>query len=253
MRRLSLAMALGVSACLDPPPYVLSEDDVRIYAEHRCRASAECCDADVVVEECATALTREILGYEDLTDATLTYSESCMSALVAWSPAIDCGTAVEIEGPGCALALGDRALGEPCTVQGDFVLHVTDCRAGLQCMAGRCVDDPFFVTQRAREGERCDPFTWCETGLFCNGDGTCQLFAEPGSPCTQHNACGPLAEYYCHGFMEEAGECVRKAQAGEPCDPREPAACVLPCDDDGCHPLTCTEGLCSPLGPAVCE
>jgi hypothetical protein len=253
MKRALLIVSFGASACHDPPPYELSEADVRIFAENRCRASADCCNTDTDIADCSDTLTKDILDYQALTDAALTFSEGCIADVLAWSSEIDCGSATELEDPGCRLAHGDRAMGEPCITFGDLGFFGTDCSDGLQCMVGRCVDDPFLVTQRAQEGEQCDPYISCETDLFCDSQGICRLRAEPGAPCSDRNECGPNTEYYCRGFMVGEGECVPKSGLGELCDPVE-LACEFACNAAGeCQLLECTDGMCSPRGPAVCE
>lgn len=251
MKRLFLLYLLGGAACNDAVPYELSADDVRVFAENRCRATADCCQT-ATVADCTSALTSKILDYQTLTTANLTFSENCLSAVVEWSPKIDCGTEVDLGGPGCVLARGDRELGDPCIAVGDLGFFITDCADGLQCLLGRCVDDPFWVTQRAQEGESCDPYTWCEVGLFCSDAGICQVLAEPGMRCSQRGECGPIQDFYCRAYSSGNGECVPKASLGESCEPAD-SACELDCNTKDCEQLICTKGVCALPGPAVCD
>jgi hypothetical protein len=253
MNKLRLAVTVFICACQEPPPYELQEAEIREFAEHRCQASTACCDMSVDAESCTVELVDSMSSYHTLTDATLTFSRSCMDALQRWAPEIDCGTAADLEAPGCQIAHGDRARGEACIEFGDLGFFGTDCDVDLQCLAGRCVDDPFFVTQRAQEDERCDPYTLCETDLYCSSDGTCRRRSAPGDSCSEANQCGPAADYYCRGLVNGAGECVPKSQLGEPCDPAE-LACAFACDSEGsCQLLDCIEGSCAARGPVVCE
>jgi hypothetical protein len=256
MRHILQALPIfALMACghQEPARYVLTEEDARAFAEHRCRASIACCGAASDAAACVDALTEKMMGYGDLTDAKLTYSQGCMRAVVAWAPQIDCRSAAELDAPGCRLAHGDRSRGEACIAFGDVGFFGTDCGTSLQCLAGHCVDDPFIATQRAREGERCNAYTRCDLELFCDVSGICRKRAEPGEPCSEPNECGAVADYYCRGFATGAGECVPKSGLGEPCDPLE-LACAFACNPDGaCELLDCIGGVCSPRGPAVCD
>lgn len=247
----ALAALFLVSACRTESPYALDEEDVHRYATARCAAVLECCGAPAE-PDCAESLADMILDAESLLGVELSFSETCMTDLVAYSQSIGCDRDAT-GSPECRLAVGGGDYGEECEEFDDgLAFYITTCRDGLQCHAGRCVDQIFDNTQPAQLGENCSPFTLCDQNLYCDPNSKCSEAIRAGEECTEQQVCE--RGHYCHGYLEGRGSCEENLGLGDECDPKYEDACGYDFDVDGSLRLThCAEGACSFFGSPVCE
>jgi hypothetical protein len=172
-----LALPLLLGACAE---YRISEDQAHAYAKARCSASLSCCEYPAEPHsECVAERVERILGYEDIADGTLEFSEACMESVLDWSASgIQCQSADNLQAPNCRLAHGTLALGAPCIALDDLGYVGNDCRRDLECVDGRCIEPPSVVESDAPEvvpiGGHCDDAHACRPGGVCGSDQICQ-------------------------------------------------------------------------------
>jgi hypothetical protein len=251
-RLLASVLLLGCNASGSDADYEITMLDARRYAEEYCRASSSCCEdaSPNCVEETSMAL----LSWKAKAGGTLVYSESCVEEALAWIATLGCEPEQKLlSPPECLAAHGTGTHGDACSALGVLGLMSSTCREGLDCVSDRCVDPSFNPGPGARAGENCDPFTWCDSALFCSDAGVCEARHSVGEPCSEHSNCAPSSDAFCDlAQAGGTGMCASKVQMGEACN--IDAACPFLCDDTGyCQSLSCTGGICSPRGPAVCE
>jgi hypothetical protein len=247
--RPALPLLLLLAACSVKDSYRITEDEAREYAEQRCRAAAECCEQ--AGPDCVNSTMASLLDLEEQAGASLTFSQECVSAGLAWIKTLGCERSGDLRMPDCLAASGSLEHGASCTYLGDLGLVVTPCAEGLQCVAGRCVDFPLPVTHPAQQGEHCEPFIPCDSGLFCGADNRCDTQRALGEACSDVRACSPFGDVYCAGVASGTGTCVATLGEGEPCG--DEFTCGKACDAPGqCEPLNCKDGVCSLSGAAAC-
>lgn len=137
----------------------------------------------------------------------------------------DCRAELDCVEGRCAPRTPSRGVGEQCLLDGGDTLAVYPCAEGLLCNAlGLCA-------MAAGDGELCGAGEPCDEGLDCElSTGRCHPGPPAGEPCTR--ICG-------EGLLCELGVCVEAPRPGEPCD----GACI-----DG----ACESGVCERDGAALC-
>ncbi|MEX1364651.1 MAG: hypothetical protein AB1Z98_16105 [Nannocystaceae bacterium] len=247
---LMLVVATFASSCANEEPYVLDEEDARVYAEARCAAELECCGISAT-PDCVESTVSMMVNAEGLLGDELTYSKRCMEDLLDYSTRIVCDHRAT-GSPGCLLAVGRGAHGDECQEHNDLGFAITSCRDGLTCSVGRCVDAVFDGTQPAGIGENCSPFIRCQTGSYCAADSTCQPQVPAGESCEEGQRCEN--GFYCNGYLDGVGGCEQRLAVGASCDPRYEYACGFSPTDDGSSLLTfCVDGICEFPGFPLCE
>src|SRR5690349_15787107 len=129
LRAHSSFLALLIGSGCHEDVYVLTVEDAEAYADARCEAATRCCPSSVE-QDCESTRAHALLHYQDLTDSPLSFSGQCMRDVLSWtrqSGGIDCVESSELGDPGCQLAHGERARGEPCIDFGDLGFYATDC------------------------------------------------------------------------------------------------------------------------------
>lgn len=247
-----LVLVIAALSCRVEEVYRLSEEDIRAYAEARCAAELECCGVPAD-PDCVESLVSMTLKAETMLDAKLTFSRACMEDLLVYAANIGCDRRAE-DSPKCRLSVGQGAEGAECRVADDGIgFYMTTCANGLQCYAGRCVDEAFSATQDAVLGEDCSAFLACATDFYCGSDSTCQLRPAAGDACTTGQKCE--FSFYCNGYLDGEGSCEEQLGLGDSCDPRYEGPCGFspnPDNDNLSARLFCIEGVCAFLGSPVC-
>jgi hypothetical protein len=181
-----------------------------------CQSSAQC-------ESGSCAFSGNVCG---TCARTLAEAAPCEAALESCGPGLGC----DLQGSGSCEPLQRREQGQSC----GSALSV--CAPGLFCSSNATCRP--FLEDRAScvaEPSGCDG----RRALFCL-DGVCgplAVFVEPGEPCGVDGSPFPRCgdPFYCDA---NSNDCVRRAQAGEPCgaDPVAGSTCDVN--------LVCVEGEC---------
>ncbi|MCX4247699.1 hypothetical protein [Paraliomyxa miuraensis] len=134
----------------------------------------------------------------------LVLDPACVEPWWSWVDALSCETPDPRRYADlCPLYHGTRRVGDDCS---DFPPHITQCAAGLMCIAGQCRDPQ--LTAAGGEDEPCDIDDWCEDDLACV-DAQCQRLPGPGELCLE-------------GRCQDGAKCVDDRCAtlpgpGQPC------------------------------------
>lgn len=131
--------------------------------------------------------------------------------------------------PACAgVVTGALGLGDEC--HPDSTNYAGECAEG-HCAATAC---PSTCQAFAGEGDECDLLaSLCDPAqFFCNGQGECQPFVEPGEPCPARNECA--AGDFCHGIDDQTYLCTTPTAVGEACGPSDSCADLSVCLDGEC-------------------
>lgn len=248
--------AAMLAACSGPEGYRISEAAAKRYADERCRALSECCAA--VEPDCSSTRVDAMLGYASL-DAELTFDKACMDQVQAWvdgkiSCSASSGSGEGSEPPNCQLAHGAKEIDEPCIYFDDLGYFGSNCRQGLSCVGGLCVNVNQVIEQ-APVGERCDLPGWvCVADAFCGGDGSCEASAALGAECVDPAGCAGLAMNYCAGLDLDHGKpgvCQARGGLGAACQTDD--GCGFLSDGGTSELLVCSGGECSHRPSAVCD
>lgn len=221
------------------------------------------------VEACVTELDAKVDGYKNFaTTNSLTFEQRCLDRLLGLiHDEIGCGVSDPGESASCsycALAHGDKAVGEACTNIGDF----SDCDVDLFCDKGKCKDPCARLAEGTAcmsvEGGASETLGICADGLFCDYTSpakACAARVDAGGACTIEDACkdGLVcgADNTCVAQPAEGEACVITCAAELVCDksicvapPGEGAACtnIGQCASG----LKCEEATCVALEPVLC-
>lgn len=253
MRRWFFVLVVGALSCRADEVYRISEEEIRDYAAARCAAQLECCGVPAD-PDCEEALVSMTLDAEAMLDTKLTFSKECMDDLLAYAGNIGCDRRAE-DSPRCRLAVGQGADGAECSTVDDGIgFFMTTCANGLQCYAGRCVDEEFTATNDAVLGENCSAFQSCSADFYCGSDGKCRQRPAVGETCARYEVC--VIGSYCHGYLDGEGTCEEQLEVNDACDSRYEEPCGFspdPDNDNLSRRLSCINGVCVFPGSPLCE
>jgi hypothetical protein len=229
-------------------------------AQHLCPIQDRCdCDDDEPpIPDCEARVEQELVVTERRAlEAGLELDETCVVDVLADIDGFStCGR--PSVGPLCPVYTAHADVGEHCEIY-DFLPWMTECRAGLRCIQGTCRDlaNPHLlyegeICSTTQADHRTGDLGECAEGLVCDSNETRTCIPSPywppvatGGVCTSPISC--VDESYCHtddpeGPSEEIpGICTVRTPEGQPCDN------LLECT------TICTDSVCEPLPPRMCE
>lgn len=244
-----VACVATLGGCRPDDEFHVTEELAQQYASVRCQAVAACCAEPEPT--CVEEWSSWMIAWEDL---DLRLSEACFEHAVESLGALGCGGEDEVP-MACPFGLGNAGRGDPCSeIYDGLILYSVECRDGLQCIDGVCVDRPLVVVE-APPGGFCGTPEWaCDPEHFCSEGEICEPRVPLGSECDHSIQCLMPVDHYCASAQgEERGRCSARPELGEPCSDAD--ACRSICEEGSCSWLVCDEGVCqqpSTTGPAIC-
>ena len=236
--RVGLAGALLSTGCGEDA-FTVGAEESAAFSAARCALAKDCCGGDGHAQ-CEQAAASELSALASL-GSSLTYSEECYEEVLASLEAGECADVLSASN--CDLAAGAGAHGDDCESVLTPFFSGTTCRAELQCLAGRCVDNPLLAFIRGDIGDYCSPYDPCIPTLFCSPGQICVERVGAGDVCLGPYHCRAEPGLYCSiedGAAE--GRCEDQRMEGENCDYDE--QCLLECSDDSCTLHRCVDGQC---------
>lgn len=219
--------------------FEIGKDESAAYAAGRCALAGECCDGRGV-EQCSESASQELEVLFSL-GSQLSYSEDCYEHVLSNLHTDVCADTLSVTT--CVLATGSGVHGDTCTSVLTPFFSGTTCSEGLQCLAGRCVDEPLLAFVQGEVGDYCSPYDPCLPTLFCTPDQRCVERAGRGESCLGAGHCRAEPGLFCsiEDGMKE-GQCEPQRPEGEDCSFEE--QCLLECTDESCVLQRCEDGEC---------
>jgi hypothetical protein len=256
-----LAALLGLISCGPETAKMPVGDESRRYAEAVCGAMQDCGCAPHFGEPQACVSVFNDRFSQFLADEYV-LDLDCFDRVVDSDDLADCGAADAAPTEwSCTVLSLHKGEGDDCS---DHQLElppfaVSECDSDLLCIDGVCVPHG-TVGPPLAEGDECfsEQAASCHVGgLYCSGEGVCEVEPGEGEPCSSPFACSFEAtsgggDLYCSGWSDTAsGTCTRQATTGDSCDPFDWGACTQGADfkRGWCDPET---QLCEADGPGIC-